>query len=96
MPSFGKHPSWSLRRMRRRRDSWSIKLAVRATVPYALELPRCKAADVDVELVESRVVTVAGELDLELRMILRDGLAAHCAYCTDPWTAPSTVGSSIW
>ena len=72
------------------------QLAVRATVPYALELPCCEAADVDVELVESRVVTIAGELDLELQMILRDGLAAHHAGRTHTRPAPATVGSSVW
>jgi hypothetical protein len=70
------------------------ELTVRATVPYALELPGREAADVDVELVQSGVVTIAGELNLELQLILRDGLAAHRAGRTDPRPAPGTVGSS--
>jgi len=31
-----------------------------------LQLPRCKAPDVDVEYVEARIVTITGELDLKL------------------------------
>jgi hypothetical protein len=56
------------------------ELTVRGAVLSALKLPRCKASDVDMELVQSGVVTIAGELDLELQLILRDGLAAHRAY----------------
>jgi hypothetical protein len=36
------------------------------------------------ELVQSGVVTIAGELDLELHLILRDGLAAHRAGAPTP------------
>jgi len=79
--------------MRRRRDSWSIELAVRAAIPLALELPRSEAADVDVELVRAGVITIAGELNLELQLIFRDGLAAHRAGRTDSRPAPGTVGS---
>jgi hypothetical protein len=68
------------------------RLTVRATVPYALELPCCEAAEVDVELVESRVVTIAGELDLELQLILRDGLAKHAAEGT--YSRPPQVRSA--
>src|SRR4029450_4337462 len=64
------------------------ELAVRAAIPFALELPRSEAADVDVELVQSGVVAIAGELDLELQMILRDGLAAHRAERTNSRSAP--------
>jgi len=56
------------------------ELTVRGAVLSALKLSRCKASDVDMELVQSGVVTIAGELDLELQLILRDGLAAHRAY----------------
>ena len=61
---------------------------MRAAIPVALELPCCKAADVDVELVQSGVVTIAGELDLELHLIFRDGLAAHRAARADSRPAP--------
>jgi hypothetical protein len=71
-----------------------MELTVRAAVLCALELPCCEASDVDVELVQSGVVTIAGELDLELQVILRDGLAAHRAGRTDPRPAPGTVGSA--
>src|SRR4029450_864121 len=54
------------------------------------------ASDIDMQLVEYRVFTMSGELDLELQMILRDGLAAHRAGRTNSWSAPCTVGSSGW
>jgi hypothetical protein len=47
-------------------------LAVRPAIPFALELPRCEAADVDMELVQSAVVTVSGELNLEVQLIPLD------------------------
>jgi len=47
-----------------------------------------------VELVQSRVITIAGELDLQLQMILRDGLSAHREERTNSRSAPGTVGSS--
>ena len=39
---------------------------VRGAVLSALKLPRCKAADVDMELVQSGVAAVVGELSLQL------------------------------
>jgi hypothetical protein len=54
----------------------------------ALELPSSEASDVDVELVESRVV-VAGELDREL--IFRDDRAANLAART-PLGSAAAVG----
>ena len=72
------------------------ELTVSGPTFWALQHPSREAADVDVELVESRVVTIAGELDLELQMILRDGLAAHHAGRTHTRPAPATVGSSVW
>jgi hypothetical protein len=40
-----------------------------------LELPRGEAPDVDVELVQTRIVAVARELNLELKLGFRDGLS---------------------
>jgi hypothetical protein len=68
-------------------------LSVLAPALPALELPGCEASDVDVEFVQSGVVTIAGELNLELQLILLDGLAAHRAGRTDPRPAPGTVRS---
>src|SRR5437660_7525347 len=62
----------------------------------ALTLPRGKAGAVDVELVQSGVVTVSGELSLDLQLILRDGLAAHRAGRTGPRSAPGMVRWSGW
>jgi|SoiMethySBSTD1v2_1073268.scaffolds.fasta_scaffold338299_2 hypothetical protein len=63
---------------------------------WALQHPSREAADVDMELIQSGVAAVIGELDLELQLILRDGLAAHRAGRTDLRPAPRTVGSSGW
>jgi hypothetical protein len=67
---------------------------VRAAIPVALELPCREATDVDVELVQSGVITIAGELNLELELIFRDGLTAHRAGRTNSRAAP--IGSSAW
>jgi hypothetical protein len=56
--------------MRRRRDSWSIELAVRAAISVALELPRREAAEVNLKPLNSRRSAVVGELNLELNLIL--------------------------
>src|SRR6185503_13109329 len=45
IPACDKRPFWILRRIKRRRDSCSIGLVVRADIPVALELPRREAAD---------------------------------------------------
>jgi hypothetical protein len=62
---------------------------VRAAVLVALELPCRKAADVNMEYVQSWAAAVAAELNLELQLILRDGIAAHRADHTNSWPAPS-------
>jgi hypothetical protein len=49
--------------MKRRRDSWSIELAVRAAIPVALELPRREAAEVKMEPLNSRRSYRAGVID---------------------------------
>jgi hypothetical protein len=60
---------------------------------------------VDVELVQSGVVTIAGELNLELQLILRDGarrrpcrahrLLVRPKYDRVAWTAASQCGSLL-
>ena len=44
-----------------------------------------------VEFVEAGIVIVAGELDLELHLILRDGHPANLTRGTDAWTAPRSI-----
>src|SRR5262245_66607907 len=48
----------------------------------------------DVELVQSGLAAVNGELNLELQLILRDAFAADRAGCTNPWPVPRPVGTS--
>ena len=43
------------------------------------------------EFVEAGIVIVAGELDLELHLILRDGHPANLTRGTDAWTAPRSI-----
>ena len=45
---------------------WVLTGRVRTLDPTPLELPGSETADVDVVLVEARVVAVAGELNFEL------------------------------
>lgn len=46
----------------------------------------------DVEVIQVRIVSaVAGELNLKLKLILRDGQAAHGACGADPRTAPGPI-----
>ena len=71
------------------------ELSVRATLD-ALKFPRREALNVNVELIEAGVVAVVFELNLKLQLIPRDGLAADRAERTDPWPAPSTIGSFVW
>jgi hypothetical protein len=71
------------------------KLAVLAIL-HTLELPGREAAHVDVKLVQPRLNAVKRELDLKLQLVLRNGLTADPAGRTDPWSAPGTVGSSVW
>ena len=52
-----------------------------------LELPRGEAADVDVELVESRVVPVADELDLDMEGRDARGRDARCVNPETRWKA---------
>jgi hypothetical protein len=56
-----------------------------------LELPRREASEVDVELVEPGIVTVAGELDLELHLVLRDGQPSDRAIGPDARPAPRAI-----
>jgi len=48
----------------------------------------------DVKVVHSGVAAVAGELNLDLQLILRDDLAAHRAGRTGPRSAPGPIGSA--
>src|SRR5258706_10605344 len=63
--------------------------SLRHLVP--LKLPRGEAADVDVELVEPRIVAVAGELDLELHLLLGHGLLAHRARGANARPSPGPI-----
>jgi hypothetical protein len=67
----------------------TVRRWLRRSVP--LELPRGEAPDVDVELVEARVVAVASELDLELQLILGYGTATDGAFDPDTRTTPSPI-----
>jgi hypothetical protein len=96
MLSFGRRPFWSLRRMRRRRDSCSIELAVRAAIPVALELPRREAAEVNMKPLNSRRSAVVGELNLELNLIQLDRCSTYRAGVIDPRPGPRAVGASGW
>src|SRR5882724_12085544 len=64
-------------------------------VPPPLELPGREAPDVDVVLVEARVVAVVRELDLELQLALRYGQVADRARGTDSWPAPCPIRPSV-
>ncbi len=61
---------------------------------FSLKLPRCEASDVDVELVEPGIVTVAVELDLELQLLLLYGQLADRAEGTGARTSPRMIRSS--
>jgi hypothetical protein len=65
--------------------------ATRALRVRPLELPRGEASDVHMELVQSGVVPVAGELDLELQLGLGHGLATHGAERADARPAPCPI-----
>jgi len=52
------------------------------------QLPRGVAPNVDVELVEPGIVTVASELDLELHLVLGDGHPADLTKRANTGTAP--------
>jgi hypothetical protein len=56
-----------------------------------LKLPRRKAADVDVKLVEPRGVAVMSELNLELQLVARHRKATDGAGGAHPGTAPGAV-----
>jgi len=64
--------------------------------PPPLELPRREAPDVDVVLVEARVVAITRELDLELHLVALDGQFTDGTGRTDPGSAPCAVRLSAW
>ncbi len=72
------------------------ELTVSGTALSAFKLPHSEAADVDMELVQSGVAAVVGELGLQLQLIPLDGLAADRAGGTDTRPAPGTVRSPGW
>src|SRR6202022_4151460 len=59
-----------------------------------LELPGCVAPDVNVVLVEARIVAVAGELNLKLHLLFGHGLLAYRARGTN--ARPPQVRSGAW
>jgi hypothetical protein len=56
-----------------------------------LKFPRGEAADVDVKLVEARVVAVTSELNLEFQLVALHGKATDAAGGTNTGTAPGAV-----
>jgi hypothetical protein len=82
--------------MKRRRDSCSIELAVRAAIPVALELPRLAAAEVKMEPLNSRRRAVVSELNLELNLFLLDTCSTYRAGVIDPRPGPRAVRASGW
>jgi hypothetical protein len=62
----------------------------------ALELPGGEAAKVNVILVESGIVAVARELDLELQLVLGHRQIAHGARRVDPGAPPRAIGVAFW
>jgi hypothetical protein len=58
---------------------------------YPFKLPRRKAPQMDVELVQSWRVAIMGELDLEFQLVLRHGELADRAGSPDPRPTPCTV-----
>jgi len=70
---------------------WVLTGRVRTLARTSLKLPRGEAPDVDVELVEARVVAVSCELNLELQFILRHWLLAYRARGTDARPSPSPI-----
>jgi hypothetical protein len=50
----------------------------------------------DVKLVQARIIAVAGELNLEFQLVLRDRQTTDRALGSDAGTAPRPVGSAAW
>jgi hypothetical protein len=61
-------------------------------VGSSLEFPRRKAPHMDVKLVQARIIAVAGELNLEFQLILRDGQITNRAFGSNAGAAPRPVG----
>jgi len=60
-------------------------------VGASLELPGGEASDVDVELVQAGIVTIAGELNLELHLVSFHRHAAHGTRRPNARPAPCAV-----
>ena len=67
----------------------------RYLVRLPLELPRREAPDVDVELVQSGIVAVTRELNLEFHLIAGHGVPAHRTESTDAGPAPCAVWPTL-
>jgi hypothetical protein len=65
------------------------------TLLLPFELPSCEAPDVDVKLIHPRVVTIAGELDLELHLVAGHQHAAYRAFSAGAWPSPCPVRSAV-
>src|SRR5436309_933337 len=59
-----------------------------------LELPRGEATDVDVELIEPRIVAITSKLNLELQLTAPDRKITHRTRCIDTWPAPCAIRES--
>jgi len=68
-------------------------LAGRLVLVVSLELPRGKAPQVKVELVQARIVAVMRELNFELQLVAAHGLLANDAAGADAWASPRAIGS---
>ena len=76
----------------RREDEAGVS---RYLVRLPLELPRREAPDVDVELVQSGIVAVTRELNLEFHLIAGHGVPAHRTESTDAGPAPCAVWPTL-
>src|SRR4029453_8095250 len=76
---------------RRRESGTSASSRLASIFLRSLELPRREAADVDVELVEPRIVAVTSELNLELQLVALHGKATDGTESADTRPAPRAV-----
>jgi hypothetical protein len=72
--------------------AWSLD-EIGLFLPF--HLPNRKAPHVDVELVQTRVLAVMSELDLEFHLVASHGPAAYRTLSADARPAPCAVGSAV-